>query len=115
MSSWTPTTLTIILLLLGAIWLDLFPNMPRLRLVKEPVASDSDETEEELGEYKYTNLTTSNSIRVLILRPGSRKKVNEIVCELVEKNLDAFKGKYEALSWAWGTDPWDEKIRIRTT
>ena len=88
--------------------------MPSARPAKDPVVDDSEGTDEELGEYEYTNLTAANTIRVLTLRPGSRKKVNEIVCELVERNLDEVKGEYEALSWAWGTDPWDERIRIRT-
>lgn len=121
-SCWIPATLYVLLTiaahtascLLGAVWLDLFSNMPSVLSAKEPISSDGGETEEELGEYEYTNLTASNSIRILTLRPGSRKKANEIVCELVEKNLKDVKGQYEALSWAWGTDPWDKKIRIRT-
>jgi hypothetical protein len=94
--------------------------MPRIRTVKELLTvkeilgSESDDTDEELGEYKYTDLKKANSIRVLTLQPGSRKNVNDIVCKLAEKSLDAVQGKYEALSWAWGTDPWDKRIRIRT-
>jgi hypothetical protein len=49
------------------------------------------------------------------LQPASRRD-QEIVCELIEKDIDDKKYpkiEYEALSWSWGTSPWDEKIKIR--
>jgi hypothetical protein len=73
--------------------------------------SDTDEAGEELTEYVYTELEAPHSIRLLNLRPGG-KKGGEVFCELLDKNLDDIDIEYEALSWSWGTDPWDEKIKI---
>ncbi|KAH0543391.1 hypothetical protein FGG08_002249 [Glutinoglossum americanum] len=64
-----------------------------------------------LSEYPYGDLAAPHSVRLLNLRPGG-ETASEIVCELIEENLDTTKVEYEALSWSWGTDPWDETIRI---
>ncbi|KAF2498702.1 hypothetical protein BU16DRAFT_579783 [Lophium mytilinum] len=88
----------------------------------QKTTSESEESEEELNEYKYSDLEKPNSIRLLKLKPGGRKS-GEVVCDLVEEDLDwhdaekADKSKnkkteYEALSWNWGTLPWDQKIRV---
>src|SRR3954469_21619799 len=83
--------------------------------------SDSSGPDEKLAEYEYSDLTARNSIRILNLKPAKRRKRSEIqpeiVCELLETNLDDVGFTYEAVSWAWGTpdlDPWVEKIRIAT-
>ena len=77
--------------------------------------SDSDHStegeEEVLTEYKYKPLVGSHTIRILNLRPGG-EEAGDIVCELVDVNLEKVKNKYEALSWSWGTDDWDKKIQI---
>jgi hypothetical protein len=88
-----------------------FNHFPTMSPAAEPTMSESEESEEELTEYVYTDLAAAHSIRLLNLRPGG-KKANEIVCELLEENLDKIEIEYEALSWSWGTDSWDERIRI---
>ncbi|KAF2806926.1 uncharacterized protein BDZ99DRAFT_523484 [Mytilinidion resinicola] len=93
-----------------------------MRRSNEKTSSESEESEEELKEYKYTNLEKPSSIRLLKLRPGGWRS-GEVLCDLVEDDLDwhdpekADKSKnkktdYEALSWNWGTLPWDRKIRV---
>jgi len=77
--------------------------------------SEAEDREEQLKEYSYKKLAHLRSIRLLKLQPASRRD-QEIVCELIEKDLDdkkESKFEYEALSWSWGTGPWDEKIKIR--
>jgi hypothetical protein len=61
--------------------------------------SDTDEAGEELTEYVYTELEAPHSIRLLNLRPGS-KRGGEVFCELLDKNLDDIDIEYEALSWS---------------
>ena len=63
--------------------------------------SSSSESEEEsvddsLTKYKYSDLNTLKSIRLLILQPGSRKSP-EVVCELIEVQLETeeTKGKQD--------------------
>ena len=82
--------------------------------IVDPIMSDSSETEEDLSKYEYTSLGMPQNIRLLNLRPGRKSKASEIVCELLEENIDKSRNEYEAVSWAWGTDVWDERIRIRT-
>lgn len=81
----------------------------------EVALSDSDcSTEGEgevLTEYEYKTLVEPHTVRILNLRPGG-KDAGEVVCELVDENLDQVKSKYEALSWSWGTVEWDQKIQI---
>lgn len=97
--------------------------LPNIRPTRGPIVSDSDEIGEELSEYLYENLKGPNSIRVINLRPGVGYKANEIVCQLFEVDVDTLmvegdanktRIEYEAVSWAWGGDPWEDRIRIRT-
>lgn len=76
--------------------------------------SEAEDQEEQLKEYSYKKLAHLRSIRLLKLQPA-RKRDQEIVCELIEKDLDDKrdpKFEYEALSWSWGTGPWNKKIKI---
>jgi len=91
------------------------------KLQSKYIDDDSSGPDEVLKEYKYCDLKARNSIRILNLKPAKRRKGSqpqpEVVCELLEENLDNLNSKYEALSWAWGTpesDPFTEKIRIAT-
>jgi Heterokaryon incompatibility protein (HET) len=81
----------------------------------EVALSDSDystEGEQEvLTEYEYKTLVEPHTVRILTLRPGG-KEAGEVVCQLVDENLDEVKSKYEALSWSWGTVEWHQKIQI---
>jgi len=79
---------------------------------EESEASEAEQREEPLKTYTYNYLSASHSIRLLKLQPGASKD-QEIICELVEADLDNNKTEYEALSWNWGTKPWNEKIKIR--
>jgi hypothetical protein len=77
--------------------------------------SEAGDREEQLKEYSYKKLAHLRSIRLLKLQPASTRD-QEIVCELIERSLDEQNGKkieYEALSWSWGTGPWNAKIKIR--
>jgi hypothetical protein len=71
-----------------------------------------DAQDETLRPYVYQRLTDTESIRLLKLHAGSKSQ--EIVCDLVEKPLlGDDQLDFEALSWSWGTAPWDGKIKIR--
>jgi hypothetical protein len=60
----------------------------------EVALSDSDySTEGEvLTEYEYKTLEAQHTVRILNLRPGA-KETGEVVCELVDENLDHVKNK----------------------
>jgi hypothetical protein len=80
----------------------------------EAALSNSDyssEEGEELTEYEYKTLVEPHNVRILNLRPGGTE-ASEVVCELVDENLDQIKNKYEALSWSWGTREWDHRVHI---
>lgn len=75
--------------------------------------SEFDSHEENLNSYTYEKLSSRRSIRLLKLHPAARKD-QEVICELVEKVIDdEVVNEYEALSWNWGTDGWERKIKIR--
>jgi Heterokaryon incompatibility protein (HET) len=76
--------------------------------------------------YKYDKLSSSDSVRLLILR-GAENRDQEIYCELVEQQVahtststatyplpspDQSRLSYEALSWCWGDDKRDKVLRI---
>ena len=79
----------------------------------DPASSDSEEEsqEERLDPYRYQEVIGQHTIRLLALRSGG-KKAADIECELFEANLDEKATQYEALSWSWGGDSWDQGIRI---
>jgi hypothetical protein len=86
--------------------------MPSKKDIAEP--SDSSGPDEVLREYQYAALKSRNSIRILCLKPGKRRKDSQIVCELVKENLDELGITYEALSGAWGPSDvaWTQETRI---
>jgi len=78
----------------------------------EEDASESD-FQEEVRPYKYQRLSSNQSVRLLKLQ-GAGKKDQEIICELVEKRLSGEeKIEFEALSWSWSRNSWNEKIKIK--
>lgn len=86
--------------------------MPRRRKQQlESSASGSESQGEKLREYQYEELKSAHAIRLLNLRPAG-KKSKEIECELFEEDLDNLVTPYEALSWSWGGESWDQSIRI---
>jgi hypothetical protein len=50
-------------------------------------------------EYKYRQLETSGSIRLLIIHPGATDE--SLVCELIHEDLANIR-EYEAISYVWG-------------
>lgn len=88
-------------------------------------SSSSVETS-RLTPYRYDELRSSESLRLLILR-GAERRDQEIYCELVEQQLARANTsaaadpprlptrsmvKYEALSWCWGDENRDKVLRI---
>jgi len=63
---------------------------------------------DELWPYKHRELKPQFSIRLVRLLLSKPK----VVCELREHNLKDQTFKFDALSWTWGSDPWDEWIII---
>lgn len=76
-------------------------------------SSDSESEQEGLRPFRYSRLSTVRTIRLLKLQPSS-KRDQEVICELVERDLDQADGaEYEALSWNWPTELPNDKIKIR--
>ncbi|KAF2253773.1 hypothetical protein BU26DRAFT_229567 [Trematosphaeria pertusa] len=61
------------------------------------------------GKFKYMQIS-GDQIRLLRVRPG--KQGERLVCDLCAKSLAEMKGKYEALSYCWGTEDPSEAIYI---
>lgn len=84
----------------------------------EDELSESGDQEGELEEYKYQSLPDFRSIRLLMLQSGSNKD-QDVTCELITRNFDIepsddqAKVEYEALSWSWGPDSENRRIKIR--
>ena len=76
----------------------------------ESSGSDDESADERLDPYRYQQLQDQFGIRLLRLRPGGKKSA-ELECELYEESLEA-RPEYEALSWSWGGESWDQDIRI---
>lgn len=74
-----------------------------------------------LQAYQYASLTEPHSIRLMHLYPA-RGVGETIVGELFEAQTYPIHEvghslptvQYEALSWTWGTDKWEDSIKIRT-
>lgn len=56
-----------------------------------------------LRPYSYSPLTQNRTIRLLSLHPSLRKDAT-LKCHLTDRSIDECKGKYEAISYVWGTD-----------
>ncbi|KAH7372105.1 heterokaryon incompatibility protein-domain-containing protein, partial [Cadophora sp. MPI-SDFR-AT-0126] len=59
--------------------------------------------------FKHTPLAPGNNIRLLALEP-SRDFNSDIRCRLTEPSLNEARGRYEALSYVWGSQTFDHKI-----
>jgi hypothetical protein len=59
--------------------------------------------------FMHTPLAPGRNIRVLELKPSLNFN-SEIKCRLTERPLDKARGRYEALSYVWGSEDSDFKI-----
>ncbi|KAH8748692.1 heterokaryon incompatibility protein-domain-containing protein [Hyaloscypha sp. PMI_1271] len=57
----------------------------------------------DFKEYKFSELTRPDSLRLIKLEPAPNPAEGKLVCELIEHPLDT-RQRYEALSWSWGKD-----------
>lgn len=78
----------------------------------EPDSSSDSDEDDRAKMYIHSPLTHPGWIRLLKLLP-SKKKDAIVACTLTEHNFKKKPVDFEALSWSWGSDPWDSKIVIR--
>lgn len=59
--------------------------------------------------FRHNPLAPGANIRILALEP-SRDFNSDIRCRLIESSLDEARGRYEALSYVWGSQTGDREI-----